>query len=95
MRNVVIKNEIPDNKNPNKIVDFLAKILGFNKESKGIRILISKLMLQGLLIVLARVKAIYWKTYFMKSENSHQKFFASSKKITKKIYNNIRNSVNL
>ena len=52
-------------------------------------------MLQGLLIVLARVKAIYWKTYLMKSENSHQKFFASSKKITKKIYNNIRNSVNL
>ena len=53
MRNVIIKNEIPDNENPNKIVDFLAKILGFNKESKGIRILISKLMLQGLLIVLA------------------------------------------
>ena len=54
-----IRKKIPENENPNKIVDIVEKIIVFNKQqnSKGIKILTPKQMLQRLPIVLAQVKA--------------------------------------
>ena len=47
LRNTVIKEEIPENENPNKIKDIIEKILDFNindRRSKGIKILTPKKM---------------------------------------------------
>ena len=33
--NAINKKKIPENENPNKIVDIVEKILGFNKQHKG------------------------------------------------------------
>ena len=52
LRNTIIRKEIPENENPNEIVNFVEKILNFNKQQKGkgIKILIPKQMLQRLLM---------------------------------------------
>ena len=33
--NAIIKKEIPENENPNKLVDIVENILDFNKQQKG------------------------------------------------------------
>ena len=33
-RNDIIRNEIPENESPNKVVDIVEKILDFNKQQK-------------------------------------------------------------
>ena len=50
-----IRTKIPENRNPNKIVDITQIILDFNKQQKlnGIKILTPKQILQRLLIALA------------------------------------------
>ena len=35
LRNTIITKEIPEDENPNKIVDIIVKILDFNKQEKG------------------------------------------------------------
>ena len=35
LRKATIKEEIPENENPNKIVDIVEKIMEFNKQQKG------------------------------------------------------------
>ena len=35
LRNAIIRNEISENKNPNKILDTVEKIIDFNKQQKG------------------------------------------------------------
>ena len=59
LRNAIIRKEIPENKNPNKIVDIVEKSLDFNKQQKcrGIKILTPKKMLQKLPVALAQVEA--------------------------------------
>ena len=59
LRNAFNRKEIPANKNPNKILDIVEKILDFNKQQKGkgIKILTPKQMLQRLLTALAQGKA--------------------------------------
>ena len=59
LKNVVIRKEIPENENPNKIVDTVEKIFVFDKQQKGkgIKILTTKQILQRLPIALAQVKA--------------------------------------
>ena len=59
LRNAIIRKEIPENENPNKIVNIVKKILDFNKQQKGkgIKILTPKQMLQRLPIALAQVKS--------------------------------------
>ena len=44
IRNAIIKKEISEGENPNKIVDIVEKILDFNKQQKGkgIKILTAK-----------------------------------------------------
>ena len=59
LRNTLIKKEIPENENLNKIADIVEKTIDFNKQQKckGIRMVIAQQMFQGLLIALAQVKA--------------------------------------
>ena len=59
LRNAIIRKDIPENENPNKIVHIVEKILDFNKQQKGkgIKILTPKQMLQRLPIALAQVKS--------------------------------------
>ena len=58
LRNAFIRKEIPENENPNKIVNVVEKILDFNKQqkSKGIKILTPKKVPQRLPVALAQVK---------------------------------------
>ena len=57
LRNVVIKKEIPQNENPNKILDIVEKIFAFNNQQKGKgdKVLTAKQMLQRLPIALAQL----------------------------------------
>ena len=57
--NAINKKVILENENPNKIVNIVEKIFGFNKQQKGkgIDILTHKQMFQRLPMVLAQVKA--------------------------------------
>ena len=67
LRNAIIVGAIPENENPNKIVNIVEKILDFNKEQKGKGLSLDfyhsqfklnpKQMLQRLPIALAQVKA--------------------------------------
>ena len=59
LRKVVIRKEILENENPNKIIDIVEKIRDFNKQQKGkgIKILTPKQMLQRLQITVEQVKA--------------------------------------
>ena len=63
LRNVVIKKEIPQNENPNKILDIVEKIFAFNNQQKGKgdKVLTAKQMLQRLPIALAQLPHL--KTY--------------------------------
>ena len=46
LRNKIIRNEIPEKENPNKVVDIVEKIFDFNKQQKdkGIKILTTNQM---------------------------------------------------
>ena len=59
LRNVIIRKEIRENENPNKIFDIVKKPLHFNKQQKGkgTKILTPKQMFQRLPIALPQVKA--------------------------------------
>ena len=63
LRNTIIKKEVPENENPNKIVDIVKNILEFIKQQKGkgLHISTSKQIIQRLPIALAQVKV--GKTY--------------------------------
>ena len=96
-RNVVIRKEIPENENPKNVFNIVEKILDFNKQqrSKAIKVLTPKQMFQRLPIALAQVKA---SNMFKKLQNGIRQiiyFFYWEKEITKKVYNNIINSIKL
>ena len=59
IRNAIIRKQIPENENPNKIVDIVVTTLDFNKQPKDkeIKILTSKQMLQRLPVELSQLKA--------------------------------------
>ena len=59
LRNGVNKEKIPENENPDKVMDIVQEILNFNKQQEGsrIKILTLKQMLQKLPIALAQVQA--------------------------------------
>ena len=59
IRHAIIRKQIPENENPNKIVDIVVTTLDFNKQPKDkeIKILTSKQMLQRLPVELAQLKA--------------------------------------
>ena len=103
---------IPENVNPNKIVNIVEKVVDFNKQQKGkglarmlasrpsdlakhIKILIPKQMLQRLAIVLAQVKAGKTTENLLGEIRKIIYSLYRAKEITKKVYNNIMNSIKL
>ena len=79
------------------ILFFLSQAKYEPKYEKGIKILTSKQMLQRLLIALAQVRVGNTSETLPNEIKQviHSLFSVSSKKITKKLYNNIMNSIKL
>ena len=59
LRNAANKNSIPENGNPDEVIDIVEKNFNFNKQQrgKGLKIVTRKQMFQRLPIVPAQVKA--------------------------------------
>ena len=105
LRNSINSKKIPQNENLKKVVIIVEKILYFNKkqESKGcpsdlatcIKILTPKQMLQRLPIALAQVKARNKSENLLNEIRQIIYSLYRAKQITKKVYNNIMNSVKL
>ena len=78
IRNAIIRKQIPENENPNKIVDIVVTNLDFNKQPKDkeIKILTSKQMLQRLPVELAQLKAGNTSTW----KQTNNIFFVSRKR---------------
>ena len=97
LRNAINRKEIPENENPNKIVDIVEKILNFNKQQKGkgLKILTPKQMLLRLPIALAQEKAGDTSEILLKEIRQIIYSLCQEKEITKKVYNSIMNSIKL
>ena len=104
LKNAVNKKEIPENENPNKIIDIVEKILEFklkdffnniNNQQKGaeLKILTRKQMLQRLPIVLAQVKGGNNSENLLNEIRQIVYSLYQSKEITKKVCNNIIKSI--
>ena len=100
LKNAVNKKEIPENENPNKIIDIVEKILEFklkdffnniNNQQKGaeLKILTHKQMLQRLPIVLAQVKGGNNSENLLNEIRQIVYSLYQSKEITKKVCSNI------
>ena len=78
IRNAIIRKQIPENENPNKIVDIVVTTFDFNKQPKDkeIKILTSKQMLQRLPVELAQLKAGNTSTW----KQTNNIFFVSRKR---------------
>ena len=89
--NAIIREKIPENANPNKIVDNIEKILDFNEQEKcrEIKILTLKQMFQRLPITHVQVKASNT------SENLLNKIRQIIIPSNEKAYNNIISSLKL
>ena len=94
------KSVIKNAKHRKKLLDDLTTILqlhlGININrfmEKDSKMLTPKQMVQRLSIALAQVKAGNTSENLTKRNWSNDIFFVSSKKITKKVYNNIMNSI--
>ena len=97
LRNAIIKIEVPENENPDKIVDIAQNILDINKQQKGkgIKVLTPKQMLQRLPIALVQVKAGNRSENLPNAINQNIYSSYQENEITKRVYNNIMNSVKL
>ena len=86
--------ETPENENPNKVIDIVEKILQINEQqnSRGLKILTPKEMFQRLLIAHSQVKEGNTSKHLL---NEILQIIYSKLKITKKVYNNTMNSINL
>ena len=103
LRNPINSKETLKNENPNKIINIVEKILDFNKQEKGtarpldlatrLKIFFSKQMFQRLLIALALVKAGNTSENLQNEICQIKNSLYQAKEITKKVYNNIMNSI--
>ena len=59
LRNYVIKKAIPENENPDKVINVIEKILDFDKQEKGkrLKILTHNQMFQRFPIPVAQIRA--------------------------------------
>ena len=83
LKNSIIKKEISENENRNKIIDI------------GLKILTPKEMLQRLPIALAQVKAGKNSKDLLNEIRQIAYYLYESKEITKKVYNNIIKSIQI
>ena len=97
LRNSINSKGIPENENPKKVVNIVEKIIDCNKKQKGkvIKILTPKQMLQRLPIALAQVKAGNTSENLLNEIRQIIYSLYRAKEITKKVYNNIMNSIKL
>ena len=97
LRNAIVRNKIPKNENPNKIVNIFEKIFDFNKQQKvkGIKILTPKQILERLPIAVAQIKAGNISENLLTEVRQIIYSLYPEKEVAKKIYNNIMNSINL
>ena len=97
LRNSINSKDISENENPKKVVNIVEKILEFNKpqKGKGIKILTPKQMLPRLPIGLAQVKAGNTSANLLNEIRQIIYSLHRAKGITKKVYNNIINSIKL
>ena len=95
LTSATIKNEIPENENPNKKIDIVEKIHDFNnqQQGKGLKILTPRQMFQRLPIALAQVKAGNTSEYVLNEIRQIIYFSCRAKEIIKKVYVNIMNSI--
>ena len=95
LTSATIKNEIPENENPNKKIDIVEKIHDFNnqQQGKGLKILTPRQMLQRLPIALAQVKAGNTSENVLNEIRQIIYFSCRAKEIVKKVYVNIMNSI--
>ena len=89
LRNAVVTKEIPENENPNKIVDIIEKIFNFHKQQKGkgIQILTRKQMPQRLPRALAQVKAGNTSENLLNEIRQILYSLYQEEQVTKKVYN--------
>ena len=90
-RNAIIRKELSEKENPNKIVDIAEKVLNFNKQQKVKEIK----MLQRLPVALAQVKAGNTSENLLNEIHQIIYFLYWEKKVTKKVCNNIMNLIKL
>ena len=92
LRNSINSKQIPENKNPKKIVNIVEKILDFNKQQKGkgVKVLTPKQILQRLPIALAQVKAGNTSENLLNGIRQIIYYLYGEKEVTKKVYNKIR-----
>ena len=103
LRDAFNDKEIFENENPDKVIHIVEEILNFNKQQKGkgcpsdsatcLKILISKEMLQRLPIALAQVKAVNTSEKLLNEIRHITSSLYRAKEITKKVHNNIMNSI--
>ena len=94
-RNSVGSKETPENENPNNIIDIVEKLFDFNKPQNNKRLIIAtpKQMLQRLLIALVQVKNGSASENLLNETCQIIYYLYRAKAITKKVYNNIMNSI--
>ena len=89
--------EVPENPNvnPNKIIGIAEKLLNFNNQQKGerLKILTFKQILQRLPIAPAQVKASSTSENVINEIRQIIYSLYLAEEITKKVYNNIMNSI--
>ena len=97
LRHDVSIKEIPENENLKKVVNIVEKIRNVNEQQKdkGIKKLTPKQILQRLPIALAQVKAGYTSENLPNVFRQIIYYLYREKEITKKVYNNIMNSIKL
>ena len=105
LRNSITRKEVPENKNPKKVVNVVEKILTLIKKqigkggaldlAKGIEILTAKEILQRLPIALAQVKEGNTSENLLNEIRQLIYFLYREKEITKKVYDNIMSSIKL
>ena len=97
LRNIMIRKEIPENENPNKIIDIVEKIHDFQRQPKGkvIKISTTKQIRQRISIALAEVKAGNTSEKLLNEVRQTIFSLHREEQVTKKVYNNIMNSIKL
>ena len=97
LRKDINRKETLENKNPKTLADFVGKILDFNqqKKVKESKLLTPKQMNQRLPIALTQVKTGNASENLLNEIRLSIIYFSWQKEDTKKVYNNIMNSIKL
>ena len=97
LKNAATGKEVPENGNPKIILSIVDNFLDFNnlQKCKRLKKLTPKEMLQRLTVVFAQVKAGNTSKNLLNKIRQVIYSFYGAKEITKKVYNNIINSIKL